>query len=307
VGLAILLAAGFLVFWATLVGLTLRALLYPPRRTFAWSVSRGQPADPGALSPPRAFEALMLRDPARPRETLPYWVIRGDDPAGPVTIFSHGWGESRQSVLQRVGALAPVCSRIVAWDMPGHGESGPGPCRLGVEEHRPLIALAEQFAGSAVVLHGFSLGAGVSIAAAAAGAPVAAVIAEAPYRLPSTPARCVMRFRGLPYRLNLGPAMMLAGAVLGAGPLWRRFDRAKLAPRVQCPLLVLHAVGDEMCPVADGREIAAAAPRGRMVEAEGGAHLSMWTDAASHGRWADAVRLVIGAARETSSCAQSAG
>jgi pimeloyl-ACP methyl ester carboxylesterase len=247
------------------------------------------------LSPPRAFEECALPDPARPGQSLPYWTILGDEPAGPVVIFSHGWGESRQAVLPRLPALAPVCSRVVAWDLPGHGEAPPGPCRMGVNEHRALISLAEEFADSPVVLYGFSLGAGVSIAAAAAGAPVAGVIAEAPYRLPWTPARCVMELRGLPHRLNLRPAFLTAGVVLGAGAFWRRYDRAALARSLACPLLVLHGTEDEMCPVADGLEIAGAAPKGRLAESQGAAHLDLWANLGANGAMRE-VQAFVGAA-----------
>ncbi len=300
-GLLTLLAAGFVVFWALLVGATLHALLYPPRRTFAWCVSRGQPCDPHAASPPRPFEEASIRDPRRPAAVLPYWIIEGENPAGPVLIFSHGWAESKQSVLQRLDALAPACSKIIAWDLPGHGDASPGSCRLGIDERGALLELVRTVhawgaagAPSQVVLYGFSLGAGVSLdAAAREPGAVAAVIAEAPYRVPWTPARNVMDQKGLPRRLNLRPALCLAGAVLGANPLWRGFDRAALARGVRCPLLVVHGADDEMCPIEDGRDIAGAAPRARIVELPQTGHLDAWVSLPPRGEAAGAVRAFL--------------
>ena len=296
-GLAILFAAGFLLYWAFLVGCTLRALVCPPRRTFAWCVSRGQPADPGALSPPRAFEEQSValgHDPARFGET-PYWVIPGDAPDGPTLLFCHGWAESKQAVLPRLDALLPWCSRVIAWDMPGHGEAPPGCCRLGLEEHHALLALADEVAPDGrVVLHGYSLGAGVCIRAAAeCPERIAAVVAEAPYRLPWTPARDVMDSRGFPHRLNLRPALLLVGARFARDPRWSRFDRAAIAARTACPLLILHGVRDTMCPIEDGRAIARAAPHACIAEIPEAAHADMWTNPEAKSTATEALDLFL--------------
>lgn len=296
-GLALLLAIGFLVFWLALVALTLRALLYPARRTFAWCVSYGQPADPGGLSPPREFRAETLR--AADGAELPYWVIRGDAPAGPIVIFSHGWGESRQSVLQRLDALAGECSQVISWDLPGHGEASPGRCTLGTGESHALARLFDLVGEHVppdrpVILYGFSLGAVVSIRAGAECSDrIAGVIAEAPYRQPWTPARNVMDLKGLPHRLNLRPALFLAGLTLGDGPFWTGFDRAELAARLPFPLLVLHGESDAMCPLADGEAIAAAAPDGRLCPIEEAGHLDLWLAPQWREKAGEAVRAFI--------------
>ena len=109
-------------------------------------------------------------------------------------------------------------------------------------------------------------------------------IAEAPYRLPLTPARNVMRLNHLPYRLNLPVAMGLVGLRLGVGAGWRRgqdgvgFDRAAHAARLGCPLLVIHGSEDEISPIEDGRAIASAAPAGEIVEVEGAGHNDLWAE-----------------------------
>ena len=119
------------------------------------------------------------------------------------------------------------------------------------------------------------------------------VIAESPYRLPATPARNVLAVRGLPYRAVLPPAMWALNVLFGGGLASRQFDRAGWAQRTACPLLVLHGVEDEVCPVQDGRDVAAAVPRGQMVEIAGGHHNDLWTDPALAARCAEAMRAFV--------------
>ncbi|MBK7404719.1 MAG: alpha/beta fold hydrolase [Phycisphaerales bacterium] len=292
-GLVTLFAAGFAIFWAYLVGLTYRSLTRPARRSFAWCVSRGQPADPGALSPPVPFEERSAR--LEPGGETPYWAIPGARPDRPAILFCHGWAESRQAVLQRLDALLPHCSTLCAFDLPGHGEAPPGPCRLGLTEHRALLALADEVSPSRPVLVcGYSLGAGVCVRAAAEQPErIAAVIAEAPYRFPWTPARDVMESRGFPHRLNLYPALVLAGLRFVGDPLWRRYDRAAFSARTRAAILILHGIRDTMCPIEDGRAIAYAAPRARIAEIPEAAHGDMWTHPEARATASEAISLFL--------------
>ena len=328
-GLLLLLGIGFLVYWAFLVWVTVDALLNPPRRSLAWCLSRNQPETPASLTPPREFEAGQVPDPRNQPKALPYWRIRGEAPSGPVVIFSHGWGESRQAVLQRLEALLPVCREVIAWDMPGHGEAPRGRGRLGTDEADALgdllllaqgevldeleheaAVMEEELEDEAdwgeffdrapkpgapsVVLYGFSLGAGVSLDAAASKRKrVAGVIAEAPYRTPTTPARSVMAARGFPHVLNLRPALTLIGFISSCGPRWAGFDRAGLAEQVTCPLLVLHGEQDTVSPPEDGRAIAGAAERGEYLGLPDAGHVDIWQQDASRRAATEAVRAFI--------------
>ncbi|MFM9996545.1 MAG: alpha/beta hydrolase [Phycisphaerales bacterium] len=356
-GLLILLAIGAAIFWATMVAHVAWMLAHPPRRTYASAVARGRPGEPSELDPPRAFQSWTFR--SRGFE-FPVWDIAGDDPAGPIVILTHGWADSRIGGLVRVNAIAPHASRVILWDLPGHGEA-PGVCRLGTAEVKDLRALMDVVgekrrdeetqrrsdqspererrvgAPAPLVLYGWSLGAGVSIVVARDDARIAAVIAESPYRLPATPARNVLRARALPHRLTLPPALWLLGMLFRVGPQFRPrqenaesaegakgrgeeqelrdsipgrepepgfprdsapsapsafslpFDRAAHAGALPCPLLVLHGTDDEVCPIEDGRAIAAAAPAGRIVEVAGGRHNDLWTEPANTERCEKAV------------------
>ena len=279
-GLVILLTVGFVLFHAAVIWLTVRSLLRPPRRTYAWAVARGRPGDPSELDTPRAFQSWTFQSGGR---AFPVWDIAGEAPNGPVIVCSHGWADSRLGLMGRLDSLASVASRVIAWDLPGHGEA-PGICRLGTSEVDDLLALVAHLdQPRRVVLFGWSLGAGMSIAAAARGAPVAGVIAEAPYRLAITPARAVIRAMRMPYRLSLVPAFWIIGTVIGVGPRWNRrqggmgFDRAALAARLTCPLLILQGERDEVCPIQDGEAIAAAAgEHGHLARLANIGHNDVW-------------------------------
>lgn len=293
-GLLLLLAAGLAVFWTATVAYVAWMLSHPPRRTYAAAVARGRPGDPAELG--LSFESWSFRSRGM---DLPVWDIPGRNSAGPVVILTHGWADSRIGGLLRVPALLPHASRIVLWDLPGHGEA-PGVCRLGTAEVSDLAALLETLdethaSGTReprpLVLWGWSLGAGVSLVIGASNARVSGVIAESPYRLAPTPARNVLRARALPHVFNLRPALAtLATAfrapalLFGNTPLNRSadpgrvFDRAWHAARVRSPVLVLHGAGDEVCPLDDGRAIADAAPHGRLIDIPDGRHNDLWTD-----------------------------
>lgn len=273
-----------------MVAYTLWMLTHPPRRSEGYAIARSLPGTPAELTSPKAFESwtFTCRD---GRLELPVWDVRGDAPHGATVIVTHGWGESRVLALARLDSLARAARRVVLWDLSAHGDAPPSTCALGTREVDDLCTLIEHLRRDPVcgpiVLYGSSLGAGVSIAAAARlgrAAEITLVIAEAPYRVPPTPARRVLANRGLPYRLNLPIALRLIGWLNGAPRRWLRdggpFDRAALAAQMACPVMVLHGDLDEVCPVDDGRAIAAAGPRGSRIDViEGGRHLDLWTDA----------------------------
>jgi pimeloyl-ACP methyl ester carboxylesterase len=289
-GLSLLLLSGLVLGVVLLAVHTARTLTRPPRRSYAFAVARGLPADPGELVFTDAsgvehrgisFDSYAFRSRGL---DLPVWDMRGLDPLGPVVVVSHGWGDSRVVSLVRAPELLERCSRLVLWDMPGHADA-PGTCSLGVREPEDLAALLDALPSlrGPVVLYGHSLGAGVAIEAGARLGPqrVRAVIAEAPYARPPTPARNVLRMARLPYRLNLPVAMAV---------LRPRFDRAARAADLRVPLLVLHGERDAVCPMADARAIAGSAPDGTLAVIPAGGHVDLYADP----RFRDGVRGALG-------------
>lgn len=284
-GFSLLLLTGLLIALGASVFLVVRRLRNPPRRTYAAAIARNIPGDPSEADPPRQFRAFTF-DAPKPsgRATSPRaaWEIEGDTPSGPVIICSPGWGDSKIGAIPRIPALAPCASSIIAWDPAGLGES-PGRCRLGAHaDVLELVALVESLQRRDVILLGWSLGAGVSIAAGAElarrGQPPLAIIAEAPYRMPQTPARNVLRLAGLPYRANLPLAFVYLGLRLGEGAAWPRFNRAHHARELTSPLLLLHGDTDDICPTEDSGTIARAAPSATLALIPGAGHNNLWTE-----------------------------
>ena len=271
---------------------TVRVLTHPPRRAAGWAIARGLPSAPGEMDRPLEVRTWGLKFEGT---ILPVWECRGRRADGRAVVLTHGWGDSRYTMLGRVDRLADVCSRVIVWDMPGHGEA-PGTCSLGVREVGALVSLVHELTDvERVVLYGYSLGAGVSIAAACElGDVVEGVIAEAPYRLAVTPARNVIRGAGMPWRWNVPVAFWWLGWRLGVGGGWNGFDRTVLAGRLkterQSPLLVLHGEQDWVCPVEDGQEIAAAGGGEFVLVPEAG-HLDLWESPAVDVTWAAVARF----------------
>ncbi len=277
--LLLLPTVGLLLAWLLAVAYTTWVLTHPPRRTYASAIARGIPSDPSELTPPRRFEHWTLRT---RRLDLPVWDIACDDPKGPVLILVHGWGDSRIGALPRIEGLASTCSRAIVLDLPGHGEA-PGWCALGARETTDLLTLLDRLdiPDERAVLLGWSMGAGIAIEVAARRPDLGGVVAEAPYRLARTPARNVLRLARLPWRTNLAPAFWLLDAILHGRLRDARFDRARHARRMRCPLLVIHGELDEVCPLEDGRRIAEAAPAGRLAPIALGDHNGLWTNEAT--------------------------
>ena len=280
IGFVALLVIGLAILWLLGVITTAWRLTHPNRRTYAFMLRRGLPGDPSELpGKSRDFSQWTLT--SRGRE-LPIWDIKGDDPQGPAVILTHGWGNSRYDALLRLEPFLPRASRVIAWDQPGHGDA-PGTCDLGVGEAQDLAALIERVDADRVVLFGWSLGAGVSITAAASKPErIIAVLAQAPYRLAYTPAQGVLSEAALPWRATLWPAMMLIGLLrkrtLTWAGQWLGFDRTAYAAKLTAPLLVLHGEQDRVCPLEDGRSIAEAAPDGHLVVLPGAPHNGLWAN-----------------------------
>ena len=278
-GLLQILGIGLVVALVTLILYTAWMLTHPPRRTYAWALARRQPGAPGELDESLAFEESTIDTSKGP---FPIWDIPGRNPDGPVVFMSHGWGSSRVGALKRLVPIVEHASRVIAWDLPGHGEA-PMNARLGADEHEIAAEMLDELGlkESPMVLYGWSMGAGVSLALCEqiqSGYDVRGVICESVYRVPPTPARAVLALRGMPHRFSLSPALVLLGLKFGMGMKWWGFDRAEIASRVSVPILLLHGDQDPVSPFKDANSIDDVASESELARVEGAGHNNIWTD-----------------------------
>ncbi len=204
------------------------------------------------------------------------------EPAGPprgLLLVLHGAGSTKDGHLAFARAGQAGGLRAVVPDLRGHGDSAGALGRGAIED---VATLAERFGdGLAVVLRGSSLGGWLALAAAAR-VRAAAVVAI-----------CPASGEGLRRGLARGgwPGMRHDGDGLDGLLAVVDLDRAAaaLGPR----LLLMHATGDDVVPVAGSRALHAAAPGSRLIEVPGGDHRSVQHDAELQGvalRW---VRQVL--------------
>ncbi|MDP6605036.1 MAG: alpha/beta fold hydrolase [Dehalococcoidia bacterium] len=205
------------------------------------------------------FEEIQLRAPDG--VVLRGWFLDSPGARATVVLVHDGEGTRADSTqgllaLQRDYVLRGF--NVFAFDLRGRGESAGVRDRLGSAEQRDVavaIAYVRRRAGELpIVLHGFGLGGSLAISTVAAGAPADVLIADSPF----SSARDHLRFRWhrLPGHI-FHAACWVARRVYGA-------DVDALSPQnVICdvaptPVLLVHGDADEVVPVEDTLNIAAA-------------------------------------------------
>ena len=249
---------------------TMREALHPRRRTAGWALARGMPSDPGEVDVP--FSEWTLDRPGDVR--LPVWDVPGLRADGPVLILVHGWGRSRLTWLPHLGDWRRRGSRVVMIDLRGHGDAEPDGAGLGdtdVDDLTALLSRLDTPPETAVVVVGRSLGATISILAAAESDRIDGVVAVAPYETLQVPLRQRLWLRGL-------PATPIAWLAVQGLRLVGRRPRSTRAAAAQTtvPTLVVLGDHDPISPVADGVAIGDAAPEGRVEVVRGAGHGNHW-------------------------------
>lgn len=247
-------------------------MVRPSRCTYGVAVGKGMPTSPEELGMIGDEVTFRFRDGVE----APGWIIQGANPAGPTVIISHGWANSRYGALRKALRFESHASRIVVYDLRGHGDSTSRICWLSLKEPGDIVQIMDELErrGDRFVLFGSSMGAGMTVAAGALDGQagrnrVAGVILDGPYRYSMQPVERHLRLKGLPAQ----PFSWLGEWMVRLSMLYfRPYDRAADAAKLRCPLLVLHGANDPICPVESAKQIAAAAADGRFVEFAGGEH-----------------------------------
>ena len=269
-GLVILFGAALCVIWFTGAWMLVHSMMHPSRKTFGVVVARGGVTEPSELKLLAEEVIFTFTDEC----TSPGWIIEGAKLDGPTLVLTHGWTNSRYGSLYKAARMAQWASRVVVYDMRGHGENTAKVCTVGQHEPGDLCCIMDQVQQTpdeTFILVGSSMGAGITLHAAINDQPhhnrVIGVILDGPYRYAMQPVASHLRLKRIPPE----PFCMLANAMLRI-MFWNftKYDRAIQASQLKCPLLVLHGSDDPICPSSAGRSIAEAATNGTYIEIAGG-------------------------------------
>ena len=198
------------------------------------------------------------------RDGLAYALFLPEgEPLGAVMIL-HGAGSAKESHYDFARECRAYGFAALAFDMRGHGESEG---ELGRGLFDDLMTMAAVLPdGAPLALRGSSMGGYVALVAAERLAARAVVAI--------CPASAEMLRRGL-----RNDAFEVRADKDGLDALLAEHDEKLAAATLECPVLLLHAQGDERVPVEHSRELAGVLPQARLIEMPGGHHRSIQHDA----------------------------
>lgn len=218
---------------------------------------------------PRARQATLDRFPGATRRRLRTRhgdIAMAEFGAGPGVLLVHGWEGAAADMLALGQRLAGAGHRVVAFDLPAHGESdgertSPFAC---AEVMQALGAASGPFA--AVVAH--SVGAAATLEALRGGLQVGRVV------LIGAPARYrdYLNAFGRAAGLDDHGTEALRAALANRGIDVAALDGPRIAAGLSQAALFIHSADDRVVPIGDARENAAAWPGARLLAFEGGGH-----------------------------------
>lgn len=225
------------------------------------------------------------------RVRVEIWTPTGSDSAGTVYLV-HGWGGWRGQLGAFVEPLRAAGFRVVGFDAPAHGDSGPG--QLG-RNQASAIEFAEAL-GAVVAAHGpaaavvaHSLGTATTILALRDGLPVGRLVLLAPS---ADPLLVVDAFRD---QVGLGRRSSVAFLVrlqrVAGRPLTDLNSLAVPESVPRPPTMIIHDREDRDTAYREGERLAERWPATEFVATEGLGHHRILRDPAVVGR---AVRFLAG-------------
>lgn len=215
------------------------ALIHPPRPP-----PRAEPSIP--------HEEVELRG---ADITLRGWRFPARGPSRGLVVYLHGFGDDRREGEGIARRFGPLGFEVLAYDSRAHGASGGEACTYGaLEKHDLARVLDGEPQGLPVILIGGSLGAAVALLAAADDPRISLVVAIASYSDLETIA--IDRAPFFVGRAQVEESLRLAEleggfSVADASPL-------AAAPRIRCPVLLVHGAEDVTTPPEHSRRIRAA-------------------------------------------------
>jgi pimeloyl-ACP methyl ester carboxylesterase len=191
----------------------------------------------------------------------------------PAVYLVHGWGGWRGQLDPFVGPLLDAGFRVVAFDAPSHGGSGPGPegpGRSNILEFADALAAVVAAHGPAHAVVAHSLGSTATAFALSQGLPVDRLVFVSPMADPLPYTRAFAARLGFGERIR---ARLVARVERRIGMPMSAFDVPAMAHRVATPpLLLVHDRLDAETGWADSAAIARSWPGARLVTTTGLGH-----------------------------------
>ena len=230
----------------------------------------------------RVAERLFFTPPRHPQPAAERAALDGAEPfalraagttvrghrlgAGPVVLLVHGWGGRGGQLAAFAPPLVSAGCSVVAFDGPGHGESGGRTTNLA-RLADAIGAVTARFGGRAAIGHSFG---GASLALALhRGLPLdAAVLIGAP-RTPRSFLDPFCASLGLGEATRDGVQRRIERAV---GIPMDELDLPRFAGAIAVPALVVHDRRDAEVPFEHGAAIAAAWSGARLLPTDGLGH-----------------------------------
>lgn len=195
---------------------------------------------------------------------------------GPTVMLVHGWEGRGAQLGALVGPLVEAGLSVVAFDAPAHGDSLGS--RLYLTDHADTLAAVAAAVGPlhAIIAHSFGAAA-VILAHARSGVDALRNVMIAPNCIATDSVKAFARMVGLD---DADRARFEARVVASSGiPLASLALEPLVAPR-DTGLLVIHDRDDREVPVAQGAQLAAAWPQGRLETTTGLGHRRILRDPA---------------------------
>lgn len=192
---------------------------------------------------------------------------------GPTVFLMHGWGGHSGQMTPFVDTTVAAGFRVVALDLPGHGESAGSVSSL-VHFASALVRAAALFRPvHGLVAHSFGAAAG-TYALSSGLAVERAVFFAPPAGFESFWAR---------FRAGVGVSQVIMDRMLHEAEEWLHVSfegigPVSLAPRMTVPLLVLHDPEDREVPFEEGAELARRWPGAELRRMSGLGHLRILRD-----------------------------
>lgn len=225
-----------------------------------------------------AYEEVSFRSPLG---QFPAWYIPGRSDSW--AIFTHGKGADRREALRMLPALVEAglhCLVITYRNDHGLPAAPHGRYTYGRDEWEELdgaVSYARARGAADVVLVGYSMGGGITLAFMAnstQAAAVSALILDAPMTHLGQTVAHGARLVGLPLRL-LALSNRLAARRYGFR--WADFDHLRTVSGLQVPVLLFHGDDDRTIPVELSDSIAAMRPDlVRYVRVPATGHVRAW-------------------------------